>query len=84
MAQAVIALSDGVFHNALLLGEACVAQRQNGSAVQRHRRMPPTHGGLALSTEESRQQDIAGNPRWRAEFDETKAEHRRRSRQSAE
>jgi hypothetical protein len=78
-------VSGGVFHNAVLLGEACLAQR-----AERFRRAATAWGATdprrsgTLSTEDSRQQDIAGSPRWRAEFDETMAEQRRRSRQSAE
>ncbi|MDQ6658882.1 MAG: carbamoyltransferase HypF [Actinomycetota bacterium] len=43
-----VALSGGVFQNAVLLGGACTALRRNGFTVLRHRRVPPNDGGLAL------------------------------------
>ena len=43
-----VALSGGVFQNALLLGDLCVALRRAEFGVLRHRRVPPNDGGLAL------------------------------------
>ncbi len=43
-----VALSGGVFQNALLLGGACPALRRQGFTVLRHRRGPTNDGGLAL------------------------------------
>jgi len=43
-----VALSGGVFQNALVLGGACQALRRAGFTVLRHRRVPPNDGGLAL------------------------------------
>ncbi len=43
-----VALSGGVFQNALLLGGACPGLRREGFTVLRHRRVPPNDGGLAL------------------------------------
>jgi hydrogenase maturation protein HypF len=43
-----VALSGGVFQNALILGGACAALRGRGFRVLRHRRVPPNDGGLAL------------------------------------
>ena len=43
-----VALSGGVFGNALLLAGAAAALRSDGFTVLRHRRVPPNDGGLAL------------------------------------
>ena len=43
-----VALSGGVFGNALLLVGAAAALRSDGFTVLRHRRVPPNDGGLAL------------------------------------
>jgi hydrogenase maturation protein HypF len=43
-----VALSGGVFQNALLVGLATTALRENGLRVLSHRRVPPNDGGLAL------------------------------------
>jgi hydrogenase maturation protein HypF len=43
-----VALSGGVFCNALLLARAAEALRSDGFTVLRHRRVPPNDGGLAL------------------------------------
>jgi hydrogenase maturation protein HypF len=43
-----VALSGGVFQNALVLGGGCAALRRAGFTVLRHRRVPPNDGGLAL------------------------------------
>lgn len=45
---AVVALSGGVFQNALLLLSASAALRDNGFQVLTHRRVPPNDGGIAL------------------------------------
>jgi hydrogenase maturation protein HypF len=44
----VVALSGGVFQNALLLTLACTGLQQNGWQVLTHRRVPPNDGGIAL------------------------------------
>jgi hydrogenase maturation protein HypF len=43
-----VALSGGVFQNALLVRLATSALRENGLRVLSHRRVPPNDGGLAL------------------------------------
>jgi hydrogenase maturation protein HypF len=43
-----VALSGGVFQNAIVLGGACAALRRRGFRVLRHTRVPPNDGGLAL------------------------------------
>jgi hydrogenase maturation protein HypF len=43
-----VALSGGVFQNAMILGGACAALRGRGFHVLRHTRVPPNDGGLAL------------------------------------
>ncbi len=43
-----VALSGGVFQNAVILGGACTALRGQGFRVLRHTRVPPNDGGLAL------------------------------------
>jgi hydrogenase maturation protein HypF len=43
-----VALSGGVFTNALLLSLTVKALRHNGYTVLRHRTVPPNDGGLAL------------------------------------
>jgi hydrogenase maturation protein HypF len=43
-----IALSGGVFQNALLLRLAMAALRDNGFEVLTHRHVPPNDGGIAL------------------------------------
>jgi hydrogenase maturation protein HypF len=45
---ATVALSGGVFCNALLLAGAAAALRADAFTVLRHRRVPPNDGGLAL------------------------------------
>lgn len=45
---ATVALSGGVFQNALLLGNSITALRDNGFEVITHRRVPPNDGGIAL------------------------------------
>uniref|UniRef100_UPI000AE2186C carbamoyltransferase HypF n=1 Tax=Nocardia amamiensis TaxID=404578 RepID=UPI000AE2186C len=44
----VVALSGGVFQNALLLARSCALLRDNGFTVITHRRLPPNDGGLAF------------------------------------
>ena len=44
----IVALSGGVFQNALLLGLALKRLRANGIHVITHRRVPPNDGGIAL------------------------------------
>jgi hydrogenase maturation protein HypF len=48
MGTRVVALSGGVFQNALLLKLARHDLRQNGFEVLTHRRVPPNDGGIAL------------------------------------
>ncbi len=43
-----VVLSGGVFLNALLLGEAIERLERDGFRVYRHRRVPPSDGGLSL------------------------------------
>ncbi|MEU7766154.1 carbamoyltransferase HypF [Nocardia sp. NPDC049190] len=43
-----VALSGGVFQNALLLTRSCALLRDNGFTVISHRRVPPNDGGLAF------------------------------------
>jgi hydrogenase maturation protein HypF len=43
-----VALSGGVFQNALLCGEACARLERDGLRVFRHRRVPAGDGGLCL------------------------------------
>jgi len=43
-----VALSGGVFQNAIILRGACAALRGRGFHVLRHTRVPPNDGGLAL------------------------------------
>ncbi len=43
-----VAMSGGVFQNALLLTGACRVLRRDGFTVLRHRVVPPNDGGLAL------------------------------------
>jgi hydrogenase maturation protein HypF len=43
-----VALSGGVFQNAIILGGACASLRGRGFKVLRHHRVPPNDGGLAL------------------------------------
>lgn len=45
---ATVALSGGVFQNALLATNALAALRDNGFEVITHRRVPPNDGGIAL------------------------------------
>ncbi|MGV9332258.1 carbamoyltransferase HypF [Nocardia sp. NPDC003726] len=44
----VVALSGGVFQNALLLPRSCALLRDNGFTVITHHRLPPNDGGLAF------------------------------------
>ncbi|WP_062990596.1 carbamoyltransferase HypF [Nocardia anaemiae] len=44
----VVALSGGVFQNALLLARSCALLRDNGFTVIIHHRLPPNDGGLAF------------------------------------
>jgi hydrogenase maturation protein HypF len=43
-----VALSGGVFQNALLLGEAAAGLSERGFRVYRHQTVPPNDGGLCL------------------------------------
>ena len=43
-----VALSGGVFQNALLAAVTFTALRENGFEVITHRRVPPNDGGIAL------------------------------------
>ncbi len=43
-----VALSGGVFCNALLTQGCCDVLERDGFTVLRHRRVPPNDGGLAL------------------------------------
>ncbi len=45
---ATVALSGGVFLNALLTGELVARLQRDGFRVYRHRRVPPSDGGLSL------------------------------------
>ncbi|WP_159919596.1 MULTISPECIES: carbamoyltransferase HypF [Nocardia] len=47
-ASTAVALSGGVFQNALLLARSCALLRDNGFTVITHRRLPPNDGGLAF------------------------------------
>jgi hydrogenase maturation protein HypF len=44
----IVALSGGVFQNALLLARSCALLRDNGFTVITHHRLPPNDGGLAF------------------------------------
>ncbi|MEU2123415.1 carbamoyltransferase HypF [Nocardia niwae] len=44
----VVALSGGVFQNALLLARSCALLREHGCTVITHHRLPPNDGGLAF------------------------------------
>ncbi|WP_039799235.1 carbamoyltransferase HypF [Nocardia araoensis] len=46
--RTVVALSGGVFQNALLLARSCALLRDNGFTVITHHRLPPNDGGLAF------------------------------------